>query len=92
MVTQVHATHEGATFASDVHLIADGTLPGETVETAQVSVTRVDPETYVPPLPDTAVNVADAAQRDAALYFARWSRKLPIGLGRDGRPVFANFD
>ena len=51
VVTQVHARHEGASFESDVHLIAEGTLPGEVVEAAEVSVTRVEPEIYVPPTP-----------------------------------------
>ena len=92
VVTQVHARHEGASFESDVHLIAEGTLPGEVVEAAEVSVTRVEPEIYVPPTPGADVRRAHDDERDAALYFDSMDRRLPIGLGRDGRPVFANFD
>ena len=49
--SQVRAVHEGAQFGSDVFLIADGVLPAETFEAAEVMTTRVEPETYVPPLP-----------------------------------------
>lgn len=92
IVTQVQARHEGASFESDVHLIAVGSLPGEVVESAEITVTRVEPEIYVPPTPGAAVRRAEAAERDEALYFDSMERKLPIGLGRDGRPVYANLD
>jgi DNA helicase HerA-like ATPase len=92
VVTQVEARHEGASFDSDVHLIAEGTLPGEVVESAEVSVTRVEPEIYVPPTPGADVRRAQGQERDSALYFDAMERRLPIGLGRDDRPVFANFD
>ncbi len=51
VVSQVTAVHEGASFGSDVFLIADGVLPAEAFESAEVLVTRVDPEIYVPPAP-----------------------------------------
>src|SRR6478672_6819765 len=51
VVTQVRARHEGASFDSDVFAIADGMLPAQVQEAAEVTVTRVDPEVYVPPLP-----------------------------------------
>ena len=92
VVTQVQARHEGASFESDVHLIADGALPGEVVEAAEVTVTRVEPEVYVPPTPGSGVRRAEAAERDQALYFDAMDRKLPIGLGRDGLPVYLNLD
>jgi DNA helicase HerA-like ATPase len=92
VVTQVQSRHEGASFESDVHLIAGGTLPGEVVESAEVTATRVEPEVYVPPVPGAEVRRAEATERDEALYFDGMDRKLPIGLGRDGRPVYANFD
>jgi hypothetical protein len=92
VVTQVRARHEGARFDSDVFLIEDGVLPAETVEAAQVLTTRVEPEMYVPPLPGSEVRRAGGAERDEALFFDRMDRKLPIGLGRDGKPLYANFD
>src|SRR5262245_55214976 len=51
VVTDVQAMHEGASYDSDVFLIAGGVLPAAVVETAEVTVTRVEPEVYVPPLP-----------------------------------------
>src|SRR4051794_6479315 len=51
VVTQVQARHEGASYDSDVHLVATGALPAEVTESAEITVTRVDPEIYVPPLP-----------------------------------------
>ena len=51
VVTQVRARHEGARFDSDVFLIQEGVLPAEVVEAADVMITRVEPEIYVPPLP-----------------------------------------
>jgi uncharacterized protein len=92
LVTEVRAVHEGARFGSDVFLIADGVLPAQTFETAEVMTTRVEPELYVPPLPGTPVRRATGAERDTALFFDRMAARLPIGLGRDGAPLYANLE
>lgn len=93
VVTDVEAGHEGARFASDVFLIDQGALPAEVSEVAEVTVTRVEPEVYVPPRPGTRVQRAVGADRDAALYFDTMANaKVPVGLGRDGQPVFLNFE
>ncbi len=92
MVGQVRARHEGAHFDSDVFLIADGVLPAETVEAAMVQVTRIVPETFVPPLPGTEVRKAVGEERDAALDLTDVERKLPAGLSRDDEPVFLDLD
>ena len=93
VVTNVEAVHEGARFASDVFLIEQGALPAEVCEIAEVTVTRIEPELYVPPLPGAQVRRAAGAQRDSALYFdAMGPSKIPVGFGRDGQPVFANFE
>jgi DNA helicase HerA-like ATPase len=92
LVTEIRAVHEGARFGSDVFLIADGVLPAQTFETAEVMTTRVEPELYVPPLPGTAVRRAVGAERDTALFFDRMTARLPIGLGRDGEPLYANLE
>ena len=92
VVSQVRARHEGARFDSDVFLIHDGVLPADTVETAEIMVTRVEPELYVPPLPGDAVRRAADKERDHALYFDQMDRRVPIGLGRDGEPLFANLE
>jgi uncharacterized protein len=92
VVTQVRARHEGASFGSDVFLIADGVLPAHVQEIAEITTTRVEPECYVPPLPGTIVHRATGEQRAQALYFDRMQRTVPVGLGRDGEPVLVNLD
>ena len=92
VVTQVRARHEGARFDSDVFLISDGVLPAETVEAAEVMTTRFDPEVYVPPLPGAEARRATGDERDVALFFDQMKKKLPIGIGRDGLPMFCNLE
>jgi uncharacterized protein len=93
VVTQIEAGHEGARFASDVFLISDGALPAEVSEVAEITVTRVEPEVYVPPRPGAEVSRAMGEERDSALYFdTMGAAKVPVGLGRDGQPVFLNFE
>lgn len=93
VVTNVEAVHEGARFASDVFLIQQGALPAEIAEVAQVTVTRVEPEVYVPPMPGATVTRATGKQRDSALYFDEMGdQKVPVGFGRDGQPVYINFE
>jgi DNA helicase HerA-like ATPase len=93
VVTDIEAAHEGARFPSDVFLIDQGALPAEVSEVAEVTVTRVEPEVYVPPRPGTMVHRATGDERDSALYFDTMAdAKMPIGLGRDGQPVFLNFE
>ncbi|SDH28803.1 hypothetical protein SAMN05421505_113167 [Sinosporangium album] len=92
VVTKVEARHEGASFDSDVFLIADGKLPAAVAESAEVRVTRVEPEVFVPPLPGSPTYRAEAADRDQALYFDVMQKRVPMGLGRDGHPLYLNFD
>jgi len=93
VVTNVEAVHEGARFTSDVFLIQQGALPAEVAEIAQVSVTRVEPEVYVPPIPGAPVARATGQQREKALYFDEMgTAKVPAGFGRDGQPVYVNFE
>jgi DNA helicase HerA-like ATPase len=92
VVTQVRARHEGAQFDSDVFAIAEGTLPALVQEAAEITTTRVDPELYVPPAPGAVVHRATGEARDAALHFDRMERRIPMGTGRDGVPVFLNAD
>ncbi len=92
VVTAVRARHEGAQFESDVFAIADGTLPAQVQEAAEITTTRVDPELYVPPMPGTMVHRAAGDERSRALYFDRMEQPVPLGVGRDGEPVFLNFE
>lgn len=91
-ISQVRARHEGARFDSDVFLIADGILPAEVVEAAQVTATRIEPEIFVPPRPGQPVRRAQGDERDQALFFDRMERKFPVGASRNGEPLFANFE
>ena len=67
-------------------------LPAEVIESAEVMTTRVEPEMFVPPLPGSEVRRATHDERDHALYFDQMEKKLPIGLGRDGEPLFLNLE
>ena len=56
-------------------------------------MTRVEPEMYVPPLPGAAVARATGDEREAALYFDEMGdQRVPVGFGRDGQPVYVNFE
>src|SRR5262249_450031 len=72
--------------------IADGMLPAQVQEAAEITTTRVEPEIYVPPTPGAPAARAAGAARDAALYFDRMDRRGPIGVGRDGEPLYLNAD
>lgn len=92
MVGQVVARHEGARFDSDVFLIEEGILPAQVTEAAQVTSTRFEPEVFVPPSPGQAVRVATGEERERALFFDRMERKFPVGLARNGEPLWVNFE
>ncbi len=92
VVTEVRARHEGANFGSDVFLIADGVLPAQVQEIAEVTTTRVEPECYVPPRPGEPARRATGEERAQALYFDRMDQKVPVGLGRDGDPIYVNLE
>ncbi|MGH3832860.1 MAG: ATP-binding protein [Pseudonocardiaceae bacterium] len=92
VVTEVRARHEGANFGSDVFLIADGVLPAQVQEIAEVTTTRVEPECYVPPRPGEPARRATGEERARALYFDQMDQKVPVGLGRDGDPIYINLE
>jgi DNA helicase HerA-like ATPase len=92
VVSQVRARHEGARFDGDVFLVADGMLPADLAEAAQVQATRFEPEVFVPPHPGTPVRRAAGLERDQALFFDRMRQRLPVGLSRAGEPVYANLE
>jgi DNA helicase HerA-like ATPase len=92
MVTQIRARHEGARMDNDVFLVADGVLPAEVSEVAQVLTTRFEPEIYVPPLPGSEARKATGAERDEALFFDQMRKRLPAGLSRDDEPFHLNLE
>jgi len=93
VVTESEAVYEGAQYESDTHRIAaEGILPGSKVRSARVAVTRVDPELWVSADPGEVVERAHGDERDRALYVDEMGRPLPVGIGRDGQPVFVDLD
>jgi hypothetical protein len=93
VVTESEGIYEGASFESDTFRIAEeGILPAHKVRSARVAVTRVDPELWVAPDPGEAVYRAAGEERRKALYADEMGRPLPVGIGRDGEPVFADLD
>ena len=92
IVTDVIARHEGASFGSDVFLIADGVLPAQVQEIAEVTTTRVEPECFVPPRPGSAAHHATGDERAQALYFDQMDRRVVVGTARDGELIYLNMD
>jgi len=92
MVTESYAQIEGASLPSDTMVYAAGQMPGELVRTAEVQVVRVDPERWIAPHPGGAVRRARGAERERALYEDTMSRRLALGLGRDGEPIQLDLD
>ena len=92
VVTEVRSRYEGASYGSDVFLIDQGVLPAAVQEIAEITTTRVDPEVYVPPRPGAAVHRATGEERARALYFDQMEKKVVVGLGRDGDPIYLNLE
>ncbi len=93
VVTEVEAVFEGAQYESDTHRIAElGILPAEKVRSARVAVTRLDPELWVSTDPGEVVERATGDERLKALYADEMDRPLPVGIGRDGEPVYVDLD
>ena len=92
IVDILRARHEGARFETDVFLSEEGLFPLGRSIVAHVSVTRVEPEIFVPPLPGQGVFRAAGADRDQALFFDGMKRKFPMGLSRDGEVVYGNLE
>ena len=92
VVGQVRARHEGARFDSDVFLVADGILPAEVSEAAQIQATRFEPEIFVPPTPGSPVRKAVGDERHTALFFDQMEQRLPAGLTRDDEPLYLNLE
>ena len=92
VVDLVRSRYEGARFDSDVFRASEGILPVGIATSAHVSVTRVEPEIYVPPRPGQVVYRALGEERDRALFFDTMARRFPVGLSRDGQPIWADLD
>jgi uncharacterized protein len=92
VVDALAARHEGARLDSDVFLAEQGILPlGHSIK-GHVTITRVEPEIFVPPLPGQQVFRAAGADREQALFFDAMRKRFPLGLSRDGAVVHGNFE
>ena len=92
IVAESYAQLEGASLPSDTGVIAAGEMPGELVRTAEVQVVRVDPERWIAPHPGLPVRRARGMERAMALYEDTMTRRLAIGTGRDGEPIYLDLD
>jgi len=92
IVDIVRARHEGTRFDSDVFLEAEGILPLGIATAAHVSVTRIEPEVFVPPRPGNEVARAAEDELEKALYFDRMDNRFAAGLTREGQKIFGNLD
>jgi uncharacterized protein len=92
VIDNLIARHEGARLESDVFLAEQGVLPLTQVVKAHVTVTRVEPEIFVPPLPGQAVLRATGTDRDQALFFDAMKKRFALGMSRDGEIVYGNFE
>ena len=92
IIDMLVARHEGARLETDVFLSEKGVLPlGLTIK-AHVTVTRVEPEIFVPPLPGDPVYQATGADREQALFFDSMKKRFLLGLSRDKQIVYGNFE
>ena len=98
IVVEATSRYEGTAFESDTFRVAvEGTLPAEKSRTASVQIVRVLPETWVAPDVGQAVYKASGTERERALYVDEMrepgrDRALPVGLSRDGEPVWIDAD
>ena len=97
VVDELKATQEGVSLTSDVALSSQGVLPTQSSVAAHISVTRVEPEIYVPPMPGQPVYLATGEARDRALFFDRMrdedeDLRFPVGMDRSGRPIYGNLE
>ena len=90
MVDRVHKVLEGTQFDSDTFLAASDLIPTNTAYVAHVTVTRLEPEEYLPPDPGSPVYLAREEALENALYYDRMKQKLPVGFMRNGEPAYVN--
>ena len=98
IVTETFARYEGTAFESDTRRVAiEGTFPAEKSRTATVQIVRVSPEIWIAPDSGGEVYRAIGEEREKAMYVdemrtSEHDRALPVGLTRDGEPVWVDVD
>lgn len=92
LVDIVEKSFEGLSFDSDNQLVQDGILPASLSHVARVTITRIEPEIFVPPNPGDAVFQAKNEQLDIALSYDNMDFKLPMGIMRNGEVGYINYE
>ncbi len=98
IVIETSTRYEGTAFESDTFRVAvEGTLPADKSRTATVQTVRVAPEIWIAPDSGQEVFRATGDERERALYVDEMrdrdrDRALPVGLTRDGEPVWVDVD
>ncbi len=92
IVSEVEKFLEGTEFVSDDRLVREGVIPANFACVAKITVTRIEPEIYVPPSPGDRVFLAQGGDLDTALYYDQMKRKVPAGITRTGKVVYLNYD
>jgi hypothetical protein len=90
VVDIVRSRYEGAKFDTDV--FRTDVLPVGIATAAHVSVTRIEPEIFVPPQPGQVARRAVDAERETALYFDQMKNRFAAGLSREGDVIWGNLE
>ncbi len=92
VITEIQKYLEGSKLVYEAQLAKEGVIPVNLAYIAKVSVTRIEPEVFSPPIPGSEVYLAEDGHFEKALYFDQMKNKIPAGLTRSGRPVMLNYD
>jgi len=92
LVHEVQKHLEGVELAYEARLVTDGIVPASIAYVAKVTVTRIEPEVFVPPTPGDPVFKAEGEELDRALYYDGMRCRIPAGLSRSGEVVYLNYD
>ncbi len=92
IVSEVERYLEDSSLAMDTLLLSQGRYPDVSRWLAKVSVTRIEPEIFVPPKPSDPVYRVDRKGLEKALYFDNMEYKVPAGLTSAGFPAYINLD
>ncbi len=92
LVHEVQKQLEGVELAYEARLVTDGIVPASIAYIAKITVTRIEPEVFVPPTPGDPVFKAQGEDLDRALYYDSMRCRVPAGLSRSGEVVYLNYD
>ncbi|ADC88879.1 ATPase-like protein [Thermocrinis albus DSM 14484] len=91
IIQEVQKFLEGPSMVYEDRLFREGACPANVAYVAKVSVTRVEPEFFVPPQPGDPVYLAEGEELERALYYDQMKVRIPAGLTRNGQIVYLNY-